>query len=85
MALIEGNPVDTAAERASSSPENIANIAGVQTFLDDPDRRLAGVQAEFIYTISRDVDAVEAGLDRALGANTYRRHFRVISGGRGSR
>ena len=86
MALIEGNPVDTAAERASSSPEYIANIAGIQTFLDDPDPRLVGVQAEFIDAIALDVDAVEARLDRALGTNTYhrRRHFRVISGGRGS-
>ena len=84
MALIEGNPVDTAAERASSSPEYIANIAGIQTFLDDPDPRLAGVQAEFINTISLDVDAVEAGLDRASGGQHLlsRRHFRVLPGGR---
>jgi hypothetical protein len=84
MALIEGNPVDTAAERASSSPEYIANIAGIQTFLDDRDPRLAGVQAEFINAIARHVDAVEARLDRASGTNTYhrRRHFRVLPGGR---
>jgi hypothetical protein len=63
MAVIEGNPVDDAAERASSSPEYIANFAGIQTFLDDHDPRPACVQADFINAIARDVDAVEARLD----------------------
>ena len=83
MALIEGNPVDTAAERASSSPEYIANIAAIQIFLDDPDPRVASVQADFIAPIERAVDAIDDRLNRALGTNAYhrRRHFRVISGG----
>jgi hypothetical protein len=59
IAAIEGNPVDAAAER-EPRPEN---IAGIQVFLDDPDPRLAGVQADFISTIAREVDAIEDRLD----------------------
>jgi hypothetical protein len=81
MAAIEGNPVDTAAERASSSPEYIANIAGIQVFLGDPDPRPAGVQADCIATIARQVDAIEVRLGRMEGI-PRRRHFRVIEGGR---
>ena len=84
MAQIEGTPVDTVAELASSSPKYIANIASLQVFLDDPDPRVAGVQADFIDWIARQVDAIEDWLDRATGANAQhrRRHFRVLPGGR---
>jgi hypothetical protein len=85
MAVIEGNPVDVAG--LELEPRLLENVVAIQAYLDNRDPHFAdlrhNIETELCRSLIHDLEKIEARLDRVEGA-PRRRHFRVISGGRGT-